>query len=169
MIGSLVVLFSSNLFFGPSPLSFQFWIEHLRPAPFKTQNFHYSTYRVTPRHRKALELISDIPNSAIVSTQRWLLPLLARPNGSLIYPRRAALNETVQADYVLLDKTNNGISGISSAFVPPEGFLLIESDPARWQLLRSDDSYLLFKRRQSPHSRELFPPFGTAVIGEIPE
>ena len=143
--GLLVV----NVFFSPSPLSLQFWTNSLRPAPFKTQSFHHSVYRVTEHHRRAREFSELIPESAIVSAPQFLHPLLASKRGTMVFPKLEALDGRARTEFVLFDKTNNGLNPVSPAFVTQQEFDIIEKDTNSWKLLKAEDDYYLYKRRSA--------------------
>lgn len=140
--GMLVV----NVFFGPSPVSLQFWFRDLRPAPFRTQNFHYSVYKVTGHHRTVEEFHRLIPDSAVVSAQQFLSPRLFKKRGAMIFPQLESLDGAIKADYVFFDKTNNGIKKIAPAYNTQRDFDLVEKDEETWELLKSKDGYFLYRR-----------------------
>ena len=146
MASVLSGLMAANVFFGPSPLSLQFWFKDIRPAPFRTQNFHYSVYKITPHHRKAEEFANLIPDSAIVSSQQFLSPILFKKRGVMIFPRLESLDNIIKANYVFFDKTNNGLNKISPAYTTQQIFDSIEKDKKTWQLINSEDNYFLYKR-----------------------
>ncbi len=146
MISILSVLLVINIFFGPSPVSLQFWFRDLRPAPFRTQNFHYSAYKVTGHHRIVKEFYRLIPDSAVVSTQQFLSPRLFKKRGAMIFPRLESLDGEIKADYVFFDKTNNGMKKIAPAYNTQLDFDLIEKDEETWGLVKSKDGYFLYRR-----------------------
>ena len=147
MVTVLSGLLVANVFFGPSPLSLQFWFKDLRPAPFQTQDFHYSVYKITNHHRKVEEFIRVIPDSAIVSSQQFLFPRLAKKGGAMMFPKVENKDGLIKAEYVLFDKTNNGIKEASPAYIVSSDFDLIEKNPVSWKLVRSGDSYYLYKNK----------------------
>ena len=149
MAAILSGLLVANVFFSPSPLSLQFWTNSLRPAPFKTQSFHHSVYRVTEHHRRAREFSELIPESAIVSAPQFLHPLLAAKRGAMVFPKLEALDGRASTEYVLFDKTNNGLNPVSPAFVTQQEFDIIEKDMNSWELLKAEDDYYLYKRRSA--------------------
>ena len=139
-------LLVTNVFFGPSPISLQFWFKNIRPAPFKTQNFHYSVYRISEHHRKVEEFCRLIPESAIVSAQQFLAPQLFKKRGVMVFPKLESLDGTTKADYVFFDKTNNGLNKNSPAYITQVEFNLIEENKQTWKLIKSEDGYFLYKR-----------------------
>lgn len=140
-------LLVTNVFFGPSPLSLQFWFEDLRPAPFRTQDFHYSVYMITDHHRKVEEFSRLIPDSATVSSQQFLFPRLFKKRGCMMFPKVESKGGLIKADYVLFDKTNNGIKEASPAYIVSSDFDLIEKDTKNWKLVKSEDGYYLYKNK----------------------
>jgi len=147
IIGVLSGLFVVNVFFGPSPVSLQFWFRDLSPAPFKTQNFHYSVYTVTEHHRKAEEFCKLIPDSAIVSAHSFLFPRLFEKRGTMAFPQLESLDGTIKADYVFFDKTNNGLNEKSPSYQAQSTFDLVEKNPHVWELIAAEDGYSLYRRR----------------------
>ena len=147
MAAILIGLLTANVFFGPSPLSLQFWTHSLRPAPFKTQSFHHSVYRVTEHHRRAQQFSELIPDSAIVSAPQFLHPPLAAKRGAMVFPTLEARDGRAKAEYVLFDKTNNGLNPVSPAFVTQQEFDIIEENANSWELLKAENDYYLYKRR----------------------
>lgn len=137
---------ASNMFFGPSPISLQFWFKELKPAPFRTQSFHYAVYRVSERHRKVDKLCSLIPDSAVVSTQQFLYPRLFKKRAVMIYPQLENYDGTIKADYIFLDKTNNGLPSQSPAYIKEDDFTRVENDKVNWKLMVSEDEYYIYRR-----------------------
>jgi uncharacterized membrane protein len=158
VLSGLLVL---NLFFGPSPISLQFWFKTLRPAPFATQSFHYSVYKVEDHHRIAEEFANLIPDNAIVSAPQYLHPLLIRKRGAVSYPRSVSTiqrphfrdknrvvcpNDKYEANYVFFDKTNNNLIKKSTAYRTQQDFDPVENDKENWELVKSGNGYFLYKR-----------------------
>lgn len=147
----------SNIFFGPSPVSLQFWFRELRPAPFRTHDYHYSAYRITDHHKKVEGFCSLIPDSAVVSAEQFLCPRLFKKNGIMIFPQLESVDGKTKADYVFIDKQNPTKTG--TAIVPgsycglrenPQAYYdTVEKYPDRWELVRSDDGYYLYRRIKS--------------------
>lgn len=151
-------LLVSNVFFGPSPISLQFWFKRLRPAPFRTQNFHHSTYKITEHHQKVEEFCKLIPDSAVVSAEQFLFPRLFKKKGTMIFPQMESYDGKVRAEYVFIDKSNPVKTGGGDKFYPgvwdglrenPQFYYdLVEKDKENWQLIKSEDGYFLFKRKR---------------------
>ena len=149
MVAMLAGMLAANVFFGPSFLSLQFWSDSLRPAPFRTQSFHRSVYRITEHHRTAFRLSELIPASAIISAPQFLHPVLAAKRGAMVFPRLEAPNGGLKSEYVVFDKTNNGLGSVSPAFITQEEFDIVEKDPESWELVKAEDDYYLYRRRGS--------------------
>lgn len=139
-------LLVSNVFFGPSPISLQFWFKNLRPAPFRTQDFHYSVYKVTDHHRKAEKISEMIPDTAIVSAHRFLQPRLYNKGGIVLLGDHEGLDGQFKADYVFFDKTNNGLKQVSPAYRTQSDFDVFKNDKKSWKLIKSEDGFFLYKR-----------------------
>ena len=81
------ILLIVNVFFGPSLISLQFWFPDLRPAPFKTQNFHYSAYSIKKHHLNAFNFLKYIPESGIISAPQYLHPILYKKKVTMVFPK----------------------------------------------------------------------------------
>lgn len=150
MAAVLSTLLIANIFFGPSPMSLQFWFKDLRPAPFKTQDFHYSVYNITDHHRISDEFCNLIPELAIVSAPHFLHPRLFKKRGTMIFPQLESSDGAVKAHYVLFDKTNNGLKNESPSSFTQLDFDLVEKDTENWKLVRSKDGYYLYENKSMP-------------------
>ncbi len=149
MAAVLSALLIANIFFGPSPISLQFWFKNLRPAPFRTQDFHYSVYKVTDHHRTFNEFYNLIPEAAIVSAPQFLHPRLFKKRGALIFPQLKSFDTTMRAEYALFDKTNNGLKRESPAYLDQNDFNEVEKDTENWKLVKSADGYYLYENLKS--------------------
>lgn len=153
MAGLLV----ANVFFGPSPISLQFWSRNLRPAPFRTHNYHYSAYKVTEHHRKVQDFVKLIPDSSIVSAEQFLAPRLYKKRGTMVFPQLKSIDGKLQADYVFIDKENpvkTGVGVVPGSWDglrenPQYYYDFVEKHPGKWQLVKAGDGYFLYKRIQS--------------------
>lgn len=138
----------ANLFFGPSPISFQFWFRGYKLAPLRTLNFNYREYEVTRHDRELKRVLAAVPIQAVVSAEQHLLPPLADRAGLRVFPDLAG------ADWVVIDKKRREKTG--TATVPgswdglrrhPQTYYdLVEKDP-HWQLVVSDDGYYVYGLR----------------------
>ena len=154
MASVLLGLLTANIFFGPSPISLQFWSKNLRPAPFRTQNFHYSIYKVTDHHRKVEQFVELIPPGAVVSAEQFLHPRLARKKAAMVFPQLESLDGKIKADYVFIDKKNpikSGTSAVPGSWDglrenPQSYYDKVEKDLAKWKLIKTDDGYFLYQR-----------------------
>lgn len=153
MLSVLSVMLVINIFFGPSPISLQFWFKDLRPAPFKTQDFHYSVYKVTDHHRKVEEFCRIIPDSAIVSAEHFFAPRLFKKKAFMRFPQLECTEPYFKADYVLIDKKNPVKTRGSLRKNPQFYYDMVEKDPNNWELLKSEDGYFLYKRTEKPDNR----------------
>lgn len=143
-----VACVSSSIFFGPSPLSIQFWNKNYKLAPYKTHNFHYSHYTFTEHHKKAFEFFPLIPNDASVSAEHFFLPYLYMKKTLMQFPIFDG------ADHVLIDKKHPVKFGISKAGVDPlearsnpqQYYDMVEKDTKNWKLIKEDDGIFLFKK-----------------------
>lgn len=154
MAAVLSGLLAANVFFGPSPISLQFWFKDIKPAPFRTQNFHYSVYKITEHHRRAEEFYKLIPNTAVVSAEQFLTPRLYKKRGIMVFPQIESLDGKIKADYVFIDKKNPIKTGVATVPGSWDGlrqnpqyyYDLIEKDLENWKLVKSEDGYFLYQR-----------------------
>jgi len=138
-------MFVSAIVFGPSPLSLQFWAKDVRPAPFRTQNFHISAYDVNDHHRAVATFIRMIPDDAVVSSPQFLHPHLYQKRAAMVFPDTVSKDGTVLADYVLLDLTNNSLRADSPAYVSMDEMRLVAQNDA-WRLITKSEGYELYVR-----------------------
>jgi uncharacterized membrane protein len=129
----------TNFFFGPSPISRQFWDKDYRLAEFHTHNFHHTHYKVTNHHRLAQEFLSQIPDQTIVSAQTFLLPHLFKKKKIYMYPYIG------DAEYILLDKENPERSP-GDLRVNFDKYLQRLLHSRNWSIISAQDGYMLFKR-----------------------
>lgn len=151
MAAVLLGLIVTNIFFGPSPVSLQFWFKELKPVPFRTRSYHYSVYEITDHHKKAGEFTKIIPDSAIVSAQHFFHPRLFNKRAAMIYPHMIESKDgLIKADYVLLDITNNGHRDDSPVSVNQKEIDRIAKDKTNWELIKSEDGFFLYRRINRP-------------------
>ncbi|MBM3251139.1 MAG: DUF2079 domain-containing protein [Candidatus Nealsonbacteria bacterium] len=155
MSAMLAGIIISNIFFGPSPISLQFWSKNLRPAPFRTQNFHWSAYRVTDHQRKVEEFVHLIPDEAIVSAEQFLAPRLFKKKGMMVFPQLETDDGKYKAEYVFIDKTNPVKTGAVAVPGSWDGlrqnpqfyYDWVEKDFLSWELIKAEDGYFLYRRK----------------------
>ena len=140
----LAAVLVSNIFFGPSPISLQFWLKNIQPAPFRTQDFHWSVYRVTDHHRAANKFVEMIPEDAIVSAQEFLQPRLFKKRGAMPFPQIVSKDGQYQADYVFVDRTNNGLRSESPAHMSKEEIDAVVANEV-WERVAEEDGYELYR------------------------
>jgi len=134
----------SQYFFGPSPLSRQFWDKNYTIVDFYTHNFYHTNYQINKHHTVANEIITLVPGDAIISAQQPLLPHLYDRKKLYIFP-------TIKDDteYVLIDKKHRVKTGIGDFQVRPQFYYgLIEENLQEWELIKEGDGVFLFKKRQ---------------------
>lgn len=138
----------SNFFFGPSPLSIQFWNRNYKLAPYKTHNFHYSHYVPGEHHKKAFTFLPLIPDNAVVSAEHFFLPYLYKKKTLMQFPIFEG------ADYVLIDKKHPvkfgtiDVDPLEARKNPQKYYDMVEKDTNKWELVKEEDDIFLFKRRQ---------------------
>ncbi|MDD5304304.1 MAG: DUF2079 domain-containing protein [Elusimicrobia bacterium] len=133
-------------FFGPSPISRQFWDASYKVGVFRSTSYHRSQYVPTAAAAAARRLAARVPSDAAVSAPQHLLPLLFDRRRMLVFP---ALDEGI--DYVLIDRSRTDIAGWAETYedfrVRPEHYYaMVEKDPY-WELVAEDGAARLFRRR----------------------
>lgn len=142
-VGSLL----SNVFFGPSPLSLQFWNHDYTIGEFHTTSFHRSNYVVTSHSTAAQSVVDAVPRDAIISAEQPFLPHLYDRTRMYVFP---TLKEDVE--YVLIDRKHPLKTGWAETYLDfrrrPEFYYgLIENDSDRWAVVAESDGVRLFRRR----------------------
>ncbi len=146
VMGSLLsVVVLSNVIFGASPISLQFWFKDVRPAPFRTQNFHWTVYVGEDRHDTARRMATLIPDDSIIASQQFLHPLIYKKGGLIVLPEIVSKSEEHLAEYIFFDSENNEINEASPAHVSREE-LENAIDGTNWGLLLQEDGYELYRR-----------------------
>lgn len=151
LCGVFAAAIMANLFFGPSPLSLQFWIKNYRLAPFRTQNFHYTQYIITEHDRLLKDIVAVVPKDATVAAEQHILPSLFDRKGLKVFPDISGV------DYVVIDKKNPIKTGIGTVPGSWDGlrqdpqyyYDWVEQDPDQWTLIVSQDGYFVYKRKDS--------------------
>jgi len=157
---------AANCFFGPSPLSFQFWFPGYKLAPFRTLNFNYREYEVTRHDRELTRVLAAVPTRAVVSAEQHLLPPLADRAGLRVFPDLAG------ADWVVIDKQRREKTGIAKVPGSWDGlrqhpqtyYDLVEENP-HWQLVLSDDGYYVYRLRAQADGHKIARPVSWPRMG----
>ncbi|MBI3565182.1 MAG: DUF2079 domain-containing protein [Elusimicrobia bacterium] len=137
----------AQIFFGPSPISIQFWSEAWKVGVFHTTNYHRSQYVAGAAAERAALLAARVPMTAQVSAEQHLLPLLYDRRRMLVFPTVDA-----ETDYVLIDRSKKEKAGWAETYEsfradPERYYAAIEKDP-RWTLVAEDGGARLFRRAE---------------------
>ena len=97
-------------------------------------------------HKNAFDFLDYISESGIISAPQYLHPILYKKKGAMVFPKLISDDGKIKANYVFLDKTNNGLKSHSPAYITKKEINIIEKDKENWSLLRSKDGYSLFKK-----------------------
>jgi uncharacterized membrane protein len=146
-----LALLSANLFFGPSPISLQFWLPNYSVAPFRTLNFHVSHYRMKPDDSALREVAAMVPLDGRVSAEQHIIPLLYKVATIKVFP------DTSGVDYVLMNKNRVEKTGIGTVPGSWDGlrqhpqyyYDWIEKNPA-WRVAVQRGGIFLYVRRGLP-------------------
>lgn len=137
---------SCAFFFGPSPISRQFWDPAYTVGIFRSTSYHRSHYSATPAAAAARRLAGLVPLEAAVSAPQHLLPLVYDRRRMLAFP---ALDEGI--DHVLIDRSRTDIAGWAETYedfrVRPEHYYALIEKYARWELVAEDGAARLYRRK----------------------
>jgi len=128
-----------SVYFGPSPLSIQFWNKDFSLAPFRTTTFYRDRYRPTSHDAAMRKIAQLIPDEASISTEQVLLHDVYRCKSIYVFPN------IEKADYVLIDKKNPRKAYISDN--PQRYYDWVEKRPDVFELIKSEDGLQLYHRR----------------------
>ncbi len=138
---------STAIFFGPSPISRQYWDESYKVGIFRSTSYHRSQYRPTPGALAAARVAALVPKDAAISAPQHLLPLLYDRKRMAVFP---SLDEGI--DHVLIDRSRSDIAGWAETYEdfrtrPEHYYARVEKDPA-WELAVEDGQSRLYRRRK---------------------
>lgn len=146
LIGSV----ACSIYFGPSPVSIQFWYKDFTLAPFRTATFYKERYQPSLHDETMRKVAAMIPQRASVSAEQLLLVDVYKSDAIRVFPW------IEDVDYVFIDKSNQRKTGF---FIPPGSwdglrrnpqfyYDWVEKRPDVFELIYAEDGVCLFKRRQ---------------------
>lgn len=142
-IGSLV----SSIYFGPSPISIQFWNKNFSLAPFATTTFYKERYMITDHDLAIKEISSLIPSDSSVSTEQHLIGNVYKNVSIYGFPFIEG------ADYIFIDKKVDRkrglfIDGSWDGFkkYPQFYYDWVENRPDIYDLVANKDGVYLYKK-----------------------
>ncbi len=137
---------SCAFFFGPSPISRQFWDPAYTVGIFRSTSYHRSHYAPTPAAAAGRRLAGLVPPEAAVSAPQQLLPLVYNRRRMLAFP---ALDDGI--DHVLIDRSRTDIAGWAETYedfrTRPEYYYAVIEKDARWALVAEDGAARLYRRK----------------------
>lgn len=139
--------FLAAVWFGPLPISAQFWSANHRVGIFYTTNFYKSNYQQTV-HTKSRNLILEaVPHDARVAAEQAFMPHLFDRREMLCFP-----DDVKRADHIIFDRKAEKRTGCQTTFLdfrnnPDRYYAEIESNDREWELLVELDGVKLFRRR----------------------
>jgi hypothetical protein len=149
--GLILGALAATVFFGPSPMSIQFWVSSFEVAPLRTHDFHRAHY-VWGDHDEALrEIAAIVPQGAIVSAEQHVLPLLFNRRGLMAFP------ELKRANYVVIDryrKKKTGVGTVPGSWNglrenPQFYYDWVELDP-NWTHVATRDGVSVYRQVETP-------------------
>jgi uncharacterized membrane protein len=141
-----------SVYFGPSPLSIQFWNKDFSLAPFRTTTFYRDRYWPTSHDAAMRKIARLIPEEASVSTEQVLLQDVYRCKSIYVFPY------IEKAEYVLIDKKNPRKAYIRDN--PQRYYDWVEKHPDVFELVKYEDGVQLYRRR--PDAPPYPQPQGTS-------
>jgi uncharacterized membrane protein len=129
-----------SIYFGPSPVSIQFWNKDFSVAPFRTTTFHWNRYVPTNHDVVIRRTAALIPPEASVSAEQALLQDVYRCKALFAFP------QVGKADYVFIDKKNDRKIELTMLDYQ-ERYDRVEKNPSIFELVKSEDGVLLYKRK----------------------
>lgn len=139
-----------SVYFGPSPLSIQFWNKDFSLAPFRTTTFYLDRYRPTFHDVAMRKMARLIPDETSISTEQVLLYDVHRCKSIYMFPMIG------KAEYVLIDKKNPRKAYISDN--PQQYYDLVEKRPEQFELIGNEDGVYLYKRKKdAPNQSDNIP------------
>lgn len=145
LIGSL----ACSIYFGPSPISIQFWFRQFSLAPFRTNTFYMARYQPSEHDEIINKIARLIPENASASTEQFLVQNVYKSKLIYVFPYIEG------AEYIFIDKKNPLKTGSNT--VPDSWHGLrqnpqfyydwVEKRPDVFELVYSEDGVFLYKRR----------------------
>lgn len=134
-----------SIYFGPSPISIQFWNKNFSLAPFRTTTFYLDRYLPTSHDAAMREIASLIPDTASVSAEQVLLHDVYRCRSIHVFPNLE------KADLIIIDKKNPRKAYISHN--PQQYYDVLEKSLGKFELIATKDGVYLYKRKTQETDR----------------
>ena len=139
---------ASTVYFGPSPLSIQFWNKNVSLAPFRTNTFNVTRYQPTSHDEIIRKVAKLIPEDASISAEQFLLQNVYKCESIYVFPWIEG------AEYIFIDKKNptktgGGIPGAWDGLRQNPQFYYdwVEKRPDVFERVASEDGVYLYKRK----------------------
>jgi uncharacterized membrane protein len=153
---SLAVLIGSiacSVYFGPSPISIQFWFKDFSLAPLHSTTFYIDRYRPNSHDDIVRKVAKMIPAEASVSAEFFLFADVYKNSKIRIFPLIEYSDYAFEdVDYIFIDKAHpRKKSSAGGPFKANNEFYYkwIADNPNVFELLYSEDGVFLFKRRHN--------------------
>lgn len=140
---------ASAVYFGPSPLSIQFWNKDFTLAPFRTNTFNIIRYQPTSHDEIIRKVAKLIPENISVSAEQFLLQNVYKCKSIYVFPWIDG------AEYIFIDKKNpikTGGGGVPGSWDglrqnPQFYYDWVEKHPDVFELVYDEDGVFLYKRK----------------------
>jgi uncharacterized membrane protein len=147
LIGSI----ACSIYFGPSPMSIQFWFKDFSLAPLHSTTFYIDRYRPNSHDNIVRKVAKMIPVEASVSAEFFLFVDIYRNREIRIFPLFEYADYVFDdVEYIFIDKAHpRKKSSAGGPFKANNQFYYkwIENNPDIFELLYSEDGVFLYKRR----------------------
>jgi uncharacterized membrane protein len=155
---------ASSIYFGPSPISIQFWNKDFSLAPFRTNTFNITRYQPTSHDEIIRKVAKLIPENVSVSAEQFLLQNVYKCRSIYTFPWIEG------AKYVLIDKKNPLKTGIGNVPGSWNGlrdnqqfyYDWVEKRPDVFDLVHSEDGVYLYRRK--PDAPPYPQPFEMPIL-----
>ena len=142
----LAAALGANYFFGPSPISRQFWNQDYKIGVFHTTSYYRAQYVPTEASDAARRIVALVPDYAQVSAEQHLLPLLYDRKRILVFP---TLDSGI--DYVVIDRGKREKAGWAATYedfrIRPEYYYALVEQDKSWEVVAQDHGAKLFRKR----------------------
>jgi len=138
-----------SIYFGPSPISIQFWNKDFSLAPFRTNTFNINRYQPSSHDEIIRKVAKLIPENASVSAEQFLLQEVYKSKSIYVFPWIEGV------EYIFFDKKNpikTGGGGIPGSWNglrqnPQFYYDWVEKRQDVFELVASEDGVFLYKRK----------------------
>ncbi len=143
----------SSIYFGPSPISLQFWFRNFKVAPLHSLTFYKDRYKPSLHDEIIHKAAKMIPEDASVMAEFFLLTEVYKNKEIRCFPLYYIfedLESIFNVDYIFIDKKHPMKAKSSGGPFKAENelyYIWIENRPNVFEQIFYEDGVFLFKRR----------------------